>query len=238
MELQLLSGFLIGIAGSFHCAGMCGPIAMALPVAQHASRTSFTTGRLMYQAGRITTYATLGALAGLGAGAIALAGYERTISIVAGSLMILAAVMQLLWHRSLIPSAPLVKLTAPVRSSMQRLLQRNSTIALFGIGLVNGLLPCGLVLAAIFGSAATTSAIDGAVFMASFGLGTLPMMTMLSLGGAWIMSRLRGRYRLVMPILALMLGGLVIVRGMGLGIPYVSPAPPVAEHAADCCSEE
>lgn len=235
MDLHLLSGLLIGLAGSLHCAGMCGPIALALPSTPEASRAHYVLGRLAYQTGRITTYAVLGALAGLGTGAVALAGYERTISIVAGSLMIFAAAMQLVWHRSIISSGPILRMTAPVRRTLGHLLQQRSTTALFGLGAVNGLLPCGLVLAAIFGSASTTSPVDGAIFMASFGLGTLPVMSVLSMGGGWLTSRLRGKYRLAMPIVALLLGGVIVVRGMGLGIPYLSPEPPVAEHHAECC---
>lgn len=236
MELHLLSGFLIGLAGSMHCAGMCGPIALALPSGENSTRSQYLFGRLAYQFGRIMMYALLGAVVGLGTGAVALAGYERIISVTAGSLMIIAAMMQLLWHRSIVSSGPILRLTAPVRSTLGTLLKRRSVSAMFGLGAVNGLLPCGLVLAAIFGSAATTSPLDGAIFMSSFGLGTLPVMSVLSMGGGWLTSKLKGKYRLAMPLLALMLGGVIVLRGMGLGIPLISPTPPVEEHKAECCS--
>lgn len=236
MELHLFSGFLIGLAGSMHCAGMCGPIALALPSSEHTTRSHYLFGRLAYQFGRIMTYAVLGAIVGLGTGAVALAGYERIISIVAGSMMVIAATMQLLWHRSIVPNGPILRLTAPVRSTLGQLLKRRSIGAMFGLGAVNGLLPCGLVLAAIFGSAATTSPVDGAIFMSFFGLGTLPVMSVLSMGGGWLTSKLKGRYRLAMPLIALMLGSVIVLRGMGLGIPLISPKPPVEEHHAECCS--
>jgi len=160
------------------------------------------------------------------------------VSITAGVLMIVTAVMQILWHRSLLPTGPVMQLTAPIRRSMKRLLNRNSLLALAGIGLVNGLLPCGLVLSAVFGSAATADPIGGALFMAAFGFGTLPVMTTLSLGGGVITKRLSGTTRLAMPIIALLLGAVFVVRGMHLGIPLLSPKPPATESHAECCSGE
>jgi len=234
---ELLAGFMIGLAGTMHCAGMCGPIAMALPTGSSRG-AHYVTGRLLYQIGRIGTYMILGTLAALGASAITISGYEGVVSITAGVLMIVSAVLQLLWHKSLLPAGPLLRLTAPVRSAMQRLLHQRSLLALLGIGAVNGLLPCGLVLSAIFGSAATTDPAQGAMFMAAFGLGTLPVMTAISLGGGWITNHLKGTARLAMPVLALLLGTVFVVRGMHLGIPLLSPKPPVAEHQAACCTEE
>ena len=235
--MEPLAGLMIGIAGSMHCAGMCGPIAVALPTSE-GSRGRYVTGRLLYQFGRILTYMTLGMLAGFGASAIALSGYESVVSITAGVLMIVTAVMQILWHRSLIPTGPVMRVTAPVRTSMRRLLTRNSLAAMAGIGLVNGLLPCGLVLSAVFGSAATADPVGGAVFMAAFGIGTLPIMTVLSLGGGWITKRMTGATKLAMPIIALLLGTVFVIRGMHLGIPYLSPKPPVTASHAECCGTE
>ena len=178
---ELLAGTLIGLAGSLHCAGMCGPIALALPHAA-SSRGTYVAGRMLYQLGRISTYSVIGALAGFGAGAVSISGYEGAVSITAGILMIVTAVMQILWHRSLIPTGPMMKLTMPVRRGLQSLLQQHSLVALGGIGVINGLLPCGLVLSAVFGSAATADPASGAMFMVAFGVGTLPVMTAISLG--------------------------------------------------------
>ena len=232
--MEPLAGLMLGLAGGLHCAGMCGPIAMALPKME-GNTTRFVTGRILYQLGRVGTYVILGLLAGFGASAMSLSGYEQTISIVAGSLMILTAVLQIFWHRSLLPSAPVARLTQPVRTSMQKLLKKNNIAAMTGLGAVNGLLPCGLVLSAVFGSVSTTSDVDGAIFMALFGLGTLPVMSAISLGGGWISGFLKGKSRLAMPIIALLLGTVFIVRGMGLGVPYLSPKPPVAEHQCESC---
>jgi sulfite exporter TauE/SafE len=234
---ELLAGMMIGLAGSLHCAGMCGPIAVALPHTA-GGKGSYVAGRMLYQFGRITTYSVIGALAGLGAGAVSISGYEGVVSITAGILMIVTAVMQILWHKSLIPSGPMMKLTAPVRVGLHTLLQKHSLVALGGIGLINGLLPCGLVLSAVFGSASTADPASGAMFMAAFGVGTLPVMTTLSLGGGALTQRLSSTTKIAMPILALALGAVFVVRGMHLGIPLLSPKPPASEVTASCCTEE
>ena len=236
--MEPLAGLMIGLAGSLHCAGMCGPIAMALPRSS-GSTGRFVFGRFLYQFGRIGTYVVLGALFGLGASAISLAGYEQIISISAGVLMVITALMQILWHKSVLPTQFVTKVTAPVRSSMQRLLKQDSLAAMSGLGAVNGLLPCGLVMSALFGSAATTSTLDGALFMGFFGLGTLPVMATLSLGGGWISGLLKGRTKIAIPVVVLLLGTAFIVRGMGLGIPYLSPKPPSSGmHTAESHAEE
>jgi len=226
---------LLGLAGSLHCAGMCGPIAVALP-----GRSESISGRVvergLYQSGRIMTYALLGALAGLGASIGDLAGYERVVSITAGVLMIAAAILQLLLHRSILPSRMVARLTGPVRHRLGMLLRNGSRPAMLGIGALNGLLPCGLVSSALFGSAATTDPIAGMTFMAAFGVGTLPVMMTLSLGGSLVTGRFRSSLRTALPVIAIMIGVLVVVRGMALGIPYVSP-PAVTDHTtAGCCT--
>lgn len=235
MSMDVLAGFLVGLAGSMHCAGMCGPIAMALPGGT-AHGMTFVLGRMGYLAGRVVTYAIIGAAVGAGVGAVTLSGYETVLSLTAGGLMILTALGQILWHRSILPQAPVMKITAPVRTGLQKMMRRHSVAALTGIGLLNGLLPCGLVLSAVFGSATQSDPLNGAMFMVAFGLGTLPMMGALALGGTVIFKRL-GSYRQIMPIVALLLGMMILVRGMNLGIPYISPKAPVANHHAACCSQ-
>jgi sulfite exporter TauE/SafE len=102
--------------------------------------------------------------------------------------------------------------------------------------MLNGLLPCGLVISALVGAAGTTSAIGGALFMAVFGIGTLPVIASFAFGGGWLRQRLPSRFRLALPVLALFLGAAIVVRGMGLGVPYLSPKPPAIIEEAGCCS--
>jgi sulfite exporter TauE/SafE len=194
------------------------------------------TERALYQLGRIATYATLGAVAGLGASVFDLAGYGRAASIIAGCLMILAAIFQLVLHRSPLPTSFVTRVTAPIRTRLGTMLRERSRTGMLGIGALNGLLPCGLVTSALFGSAATTDPVSGMIFMSAFGVGTLPVMMTVSMGGGLISDRLRATMRTALPVIAVSVGILVVLRGLALGIPFISP-PAVHAHAdASCCA--
>ncbi|MBL0320823.1 MAG: sulfite exporter TauE/SafE family protein [Ignavibacteria bacterium] len=234
--IEPLTGFLLGLAGSLHCAGMCGPIAMSLPSAGGRGVRRLAE-KSIYQVGRIATYATLGLIVGLGASVFDLAGYGRVASITAGVLMIITAVLQLVWHKNLLPSGPVLRVTAPVRTWLGGLLQKRSMLALGGIGVLNGLLPCGLVTSALLGSAATADPVGGMTFMSFFGLGTLPMMLSIALGGALLTDRMRTSMRVAMPVVALIVGSIVMLRGMALDIPYLSPPEAKPASNVHCCEE-
>lgn len=231
-----ITGFLLGLAGGLHCAGMCGPIAMALP-SSGGTRGRVVAEKLFYQFGRIGTYATLGLIAGYGASVFDIAGYGRVASLVAGTLMVVTAIMQLVWHRSLFPSGPLHRIADPLRRELRRLLHQHSFLALLGIGACNGLLPCGLVVSALLGSASTTEPLGGAIFMATFGIGTLPVMMSIALGGGFLTQRLKKTMRFALPIMAIAIGSIVILRGMALDIPYVSPPEARPNSNVNCCEE-
>lgn len=232
-----ITGLLLGLAGSLHCAGMCGPIAMALPSSgrQGVFRLAEKT---LYQAGRIGTYAVLGYIVGMGASVFDLAGYGRIASISAGILMVITALVQIVWHKSLIPSGPLYRLTGSVRLALRRQLDNHSFVALGAIGALNGLLPCGLVTSALLGSAATTEPVGGMIFMASFGVGTLPIMMSMALGGGLLTSSLRAKMRVALPVIALLVGSIVVLRGMALDIPYLSPPEARDSSNVKCCDNE
>lgn len=221
--MELLAGLLLGLAGSLHCVGMCGPIVVGLQL-----------GRLTYQVGRVVTYMLLGLVSGLGAGLVALSVAESTVSIVAGILMILSAGVQILLHRSIIPGALLMKITRPVSLAMRRAVGKRSVAASFGMGLLNGLLPCGLVLSAVLGAASVVDPIRGALFMGLFGVGTIPAMWLLSWSGRKLSERFTRSLRIILPSLALAVGGILVIRGMGLGIPYLSP-PSYTHQGNDAC---
>lgn len=233
--MDLLAAFMLGIAGSLHCIGMCGPIALALPRGE-GGVVSLVGGRVLYQAGRISVYMLLGMLAGLGGSIVAIAGYERYVSVIAGSLMIMAVVVQLLWHTSILPVERLTKWTGPLRSRIMPMLRRNSPVAMIGLGALNGLLPCGLVTVALMGSIGAATPVDGAMFMAVFGLGTAPVMLALAVGMRLLPQWVRLKHRLVVPTVALVLGLVFVLRGSALGIPYLSPEAPSHAKTASCCS--
>lgn len=216
--MHLLTAFMLGLVGSLHCAGMCGPLALALPAAgQNAS--GYFAGRLAYNAGRIITYCCMGVLFGLAGKTLVLAGIQRWVSIALG----VALLSGLLVSRKLALWRPVTALVEGLKRRMSALLRQRSLAALLVLGLLNGLLPCGLVYVA--GAAATTTGgmLSGAAYMAAFGAGTLPMMLAISLSGKLVPLRLRLRLGRAVPVSVALLAALLILRGMSLNIPYVSP---------------
>jgi len=235
--MELFSGLLVGIVGSAHCAGMCGPLALALPVPQ-AGRAKFVTGRLLYSIGRVVTYVLLGAVAGLVGNRLFMAGAQQTVSIVLGVVLLVAALAPALLKRFRAGSILMGRITTPVQRAIGALLQRSSLLALFLLGLVNGLLPCGLVYVALAAAVTTGDITRGVLFMMGFGIGTVPVMFVIALLGKQIQGGVRKRLTMLMPAFTALIAVLIILRGMNLGIPYVSPKvpnEPIGEVRTESC---
>lgn len=229
----LLAAISLGFLGSFHCVGMCGPIALAIPLKRdsHAGRIG---GSLVYNAGRMLSYALMGALAGLIGQGFAIAGWQSALSVTLGVLILSLLFIPAGITRKASPLQVFVKL----RMLLQKLFGTYTMRSLLLIGILNGLLPCGLVYMGIAGAVATGSVLKGASFMAVFALGTFPAMLALSLAGSRISIRTREKMRQAVPIFIAAMALLLILRGMNLGIPYLSPS--LAHTAAggmqhQCC---
>lgn len=231
---MLWAGFFFGLLGSFHCVGMCGAIALALPGPADAGPARYVGGRLLYNLGRITTYATLGAGAGLVGQSLRLAGVQQSLSIASGVLILLLVAMPERYTARLAGGLGFGRPLAWVKTTLGRLFRQSSLPALYATGVLNGLLPCGLVYLALAGALSAPGVAGAATYMALFGLGTLPLMLGLSLSGQLVPLAWRGRMRQAVPYAASVLAVLFIVRGLGLGIPYLSPqlsAPTAATSA-------
>lgn len=218
----LWTAFMIGIAGSFHCVGMCGPIALALP-SRFGSGISIVFSRILYNLGRIFTYALLGALFGLFGKAIALAGIQQAISIALGVAMLAMAFFSVNLESNFIALPFLVKLNGFVKNKLGMLLKTNSQSSLFAIGLLNGFLPCGFVYLGLAGAITTGTVLNGISYMVLFGLGTFPLMFATSMLGSIMSINARNFFRKITPAMFIVFACLFIVRGMNLGIPYLSP---------------
>lgn len=217
----------LGLMGSFHCLGMCGPIAFALPLRRRTTARS-ALANLSYQAGRVLTYAFLGLIAGTFGRGFSLAGFQQYLSIAVGVLMILGVVFYNRWQKGL-ATGPMYRVFAWVREHMFVFMKRKSFDALFSFGVVNGLLPCGLVYMALAASISTGSSVGGAVFMAIFGAGTIPMMFAAGMASDRLSSAIRLKLSKAVPVVLVVIASLFILRGMGLGIPYISPKSEVLE---------
>ncbi len=216
--MELWTAILLGVLGGLHCAGMCGPLMLALPVTGR-SPGQFAVGRLIYHSGRLATYTALGLVFGLLGRTLLLIGVQRWVSVGLGVLMLGGVIAS----PRFLELPGIVRWVGQLKSWMGGFLRQRTFSALAVLGGLNGLLPCGLVYAACAGAAASGDGLSGARFMLAFGLGTLPVMLAISLSGRLLPTAVRLRLRHVMPVSVALLGGLLILRGLSLGIPYVSP---------------
>lgn len=221
---------LLGLLGGLHCAGMCGPLMLALPSGGRGG-FRFVAGRCVYHLGRIAMYCVLGSVFGLLGRSLVLAGLQRGVSISLGAVILAALfvsprMLELPW---------MVRWVLALKTAMAGFLRARTWSSLAVLGGLNGLLPCGLVYAACAGAAATGHWTTGALFMSVFGLGTLPVMMAISLTGHLLPSAVRMRLRHLMPVSVALLGCLLILRGLSLGIPYLSPNIS-GGSGGDCCS--
>lgn len=233
MNAMLATALLLGAAGSAHCIGMCGPIALAVP-SPGAGWYARLSSTLILNTGRIVTYALIGAAFGAFGRGAQLLGLQQGVSIIAGVVLLASVILPGLLERWS-PTGRLALLVGRLRSTLGRNLQRTAPEALFLTGALNGLLPCGLVYGAALGATATGGSMEGALFMVVFGLGTWPALVGLRMSGHMIGSRARAVLRRASPGIVAGLAVLMILRGLELGIPMVSPAPvPLHENLIGC----
>jgi uncharacterized protein len=216
---MFFSAFLLGLLGSLHCAAMCGPLALAVPVVG-TTKSAILTSRLIYNLGRILTYGSLGLFFGAIGKSLLLAGFQQWLSITAGVAMLAFLIFG---HKGAVTTAS--KFSAWIKNLFRRFLQRRSYTAILILGAANGLLPCGLVYMAGTASAATGDILQSAAYMIVFGLGTIPMMLGLTLFSRPLLAFLqRFRPKPLVPIAVSFVAISLILRGLALGIPYVSPS--------------
>jgi len=236
MSPEILTSFFVGLFGSLHCIGMCGPIAIALPV-PNSNNISFVSGRLLYNLGRIATYSFLGAVFGLLGSRLVISGFQQSVSIVLGIAILIAVLIPPRYKAKISQHKIVQKITLPLKSGISDLFKQGTFSSMFLIGLLNGFLPCGLVYVALAGAIASGDAILGTAVMILFGLGTVPAMFAATIFGKFLNINIRRKITKAVPVFALVLGLLFILRGMGLGIPYISPkisAQVVNQSNLDC----
>ena len=218
---MLWTAFILGLFGGLHCAGMCGPIALAIPY--HKGFLPNLVHKILYNSGRIITYSFLGALTGLIGQSFSMAGWQQGLSVFLGVFLILSIALSGFKNLDVPLIRPVIKLNNVVKKYFAVFLSKRTWSSAIFLGMINGLLPCGLVYIAMAASIAGGSVSSGMLYMLIFGIGTIPVMLSISLAGNIIGPATKQRiYRLV-PVFIITLGGLFILRGLNLGIPYISP---------------
>ena len=237
---MLWTALVLGLAGSFHCIGMCGPIAFVLPV-DRSSKIKVFYQTFLYNFGRLISYSLIGLLFGFIGKGLYLAGFQQRLSVLMGVIMIATIVIPISLFNKYNFSKPLYKIINQVKLKLGLYLNKKSNKALFSIGFFNGFLPCGLVYMALIGSISTGNSLQGALYMAIFGLGTIPMMSAAILLGNFVSVPFRAKIQKVIPVFVVIIGLLFILRGLGLGIPYISPSDAklqISNNPTECVTVE
>jgi sulfite exporter TauE/SafE len=212
--------FFIGLFGSIHCIGMCGPLAFAVP-SMHSSWWLIVGDRFVYNLGRVITYSLLGLLIGFAGRQLWLSGLQQGVSLISGLLIIMAGISRL-FKIKMTESWYLSILLSPVNRLLRYAIQHRA--GHFMVGLLNGFLPCGFVYLALIGALNTASPISSAQFMFFFGAGTFPLMLLATVSSGFMGLAVRRHINKAMPYVMVCLGFWFILRGMNLDIAYLSPA--------------
>ncbi len=232
--VEWIAAISLGLLGSFHCLGMCGPIALALPI-HHQAPLIKLVSVVLYNLGRAITYAVFGLLFGLLGQGFFVGGFQQLLSVAIGALLLIAVLYSFLFSKGLLSIGTINGFVLRLKAGFGKLFRLKNSASMFLIGLLNGLLPCGLVYVAVAGATATGHFLSGALFMFLFGLGTLPTMLSLSLFGQFMQIKYRNLIRKAVPVFVSAMAILMILRGLNLGIPYLSPRIVEKENKAMNC---
>ncbi len=231
-----ITALVLGLLGSLHCLGMCGPIAFMLPLDRtNAPKKLFQL--FVYHFGRMLSYAILGLLFGYVGKGLYLFGMQQKLSIIIGGIMILLVILPSRHLKKYSITKPIYGLLVKVKSRLGKELKKRTPDTFLTIGFLNGFLPCGLVYMALLGAVALGNPWQGSLYMMLFGLGTVPLMTSAVLFSSLLKGGAKRMAQKMIPVLVVLIGALFIFRGLGLGIPYVSPKVPVNTEVVSSESE-
>jgi sulfite exporter TauE/SafE len=233
MPEVLIAGFMLGLVSSLHCVGMCGPIALALPVYSFSGWDRYIR-IAAYHTGRIVTYSSLGFLFGWFGRGLHFAGLQQWLSVISGSLILFFVLQEYVFRQATQPFL-LNKFRSFAQSGMGKLLKGKLPYQLLLLGMINGLLPCGMLYIALAGTLSTHTVFYSTGFMVLYGLGTVPAMLALSVAGGFASADFRFYIRKATPYLMASVAILLILRGLNLGIPFISPVLPTAQNEAVIC---
>jgi uncharacterized protein len=217
---MIAAALIMGLLGSLHCIGMCGPLAMSL--SSPAGNSFGWLNPFRYNAGRVMTYALMGVLIGFIGEPLRMAGLQQGFSIFGGVVMLMAAIGYFIPMHFAFATNPLTKMMMGFRALALDKFKRLGGMNRFALGALNGLLPCGMVYMALGGAAMQTSFVSSVGFMVMFGLGTAPSMLLMGFSPALVNKNALVVMKRVYPYVMLCVAVLLILRGMNLDIPYIT----------------
>lgn len=225
---MLWAALILGLMGSLHCVGMCGPIAFMLPVDRNSNLKKLTQ-IFIYHTGRLFAYGIMGLVFGFLGKGLFVFGMQQKLSIIIGIIMIVVVLLPYKTFGKYNLSKPVYKLISKVKNRLGKALQKKTPDTFLTIGFLNGFLPCGLVYMGLFGAIAMGNPWKGSLYMVLFGMGTIPLMTTAIYFSGLLKGAARQKIQKMIPVFVIVIGVLFILRGLGLGIPYISPPPPSME---------
>lgn len=219
---MLATGFFLGLISSLHCLGMCGPIALILPI-QKEKKTTKLLKTLTYNLGRICTYSLMGLIFGVLGKGFFLAGFQQRLSILLGVLLLLYTILPQKYFSRIQHSYLGASFFKLVKQKISPQLKKKDHRSLFILGIANGFLPCAMVYIALAGALTAPSIFESIGYMFLYGLGTLPLMMSITYFKSNIKSSFRSKLQKAIPVFICLLGIVLILRGLGYGIPFISP---------------
>lgn len=212
----------MGLFGSLHCVAMCGPLVLAFTADKRARSWRALMNTILYQVGRVAMYGVLGVAIGLvGHLLLEIRDWQRGITLFTGFLLIGVGLLSLFGKQSRRFSRLQQRFVTPLTRWVGYWLYRPGGHLM--VGMLNGLLPCGMVYMALAAALSADSVQGSALFMVSFGVGTWPAMLSVALLGAFAKARLRFNFAFWLPIISILMGGWFLLRGANLDIPFLSP---------------
>ncbi|MEZ5008776.1 MAG: sulfite exporter TauE/SafE family protein [Chitinophagales bacterium] len=232
----MLAALLIGFLGSMHCVGMCGPLVLSMPF--NIRSKGGVTRLLSYHVGKLSTYMMLGLITGIIGDALRFFFVQQWISIVSGIVLLVMYFLPRMIDRFATPNFSEVwnrNVVMRMKKLLQPSAEQSTATRFFSLGMINGLLPCGLVYMALLGAISQPTILQSVLFMGIFGIGTSPALTGIIVANKWILGKWRSNFSKLAPALVIVISALLIVRGLGLGIPYISPAGemPACHHHSE-----
>ncbi len=206
---MIWSALILGVAGSLHCLAMCGPLVVTIN--QHRSQSALD--QIYYHGARVLVYMLMGALAATFGMGIKFTSSQQILSIATGFLLIAGLLIS--WRGV---SGQWAKVVLRIKTYVGNMAGNR----MVWLGMVNGLLPCGLTYVALAAALSTADVLQGVKYMALFGLGTTPALWLIVKSLSVIPASWRSSRSIVIGC-TWVLAVLLILRGLELGVPYLSP---------------
>jgi len=224
-----LTAIIIGSAGSLHCLGMCSPLVMAAT----SIRSSAFANRLVYNGGRVLSYGILGALVSSFGSLFQFSSFQNILTIGLGSLLIIFGLAGISHIRIPFVTMPLQRFTGALKKMFSKFLERKTVISLAAMGMLNGLLPCGLTYLALTYCLTLADGLSGFYFMLLFGAGTLPVMLGFTSVIQLLMNQFKFSFRKITTVMMIALGTLLITRSLYTHY-HENSISPVSGNAVIC----